>query len=162
MHRITRLMAPVLLVLMTGCSSTTPITYDGAIKENAQRPDAVPAQEWANSVLGSFWNAQMPGLLESCFHPSVQDSRVQARLVVQLDRDRVTVPFRQGTPNSFSECLSSSVKALNWPKSPFSKIYFAVEVNTQPPDSSSDEAAAKAFLDSVSRSNKSPERTREK
>jgi len=158
---VTRSIGPGLVVLLTACAVSPPITYEGAIAANAERADAEQAQEWATSVLGPFWDAHFPELLKSCVEPSAQDAPAKSRLVIRLDRQRVSVPLEEGSPDTFTKCLSSSVRSLKWPSSPFANLYFAVEINTKPPDPSAAGAEAEAIMD-MSRSNTSLERTRER
>jgi hypothetical protein len=162
MSLTTRFAAPGLFAVIAACSSSPPLTYEGAIAANARRPDAAQAQEWATSVLGPFWAAQMPDLLKSCLEPRSQDVPSVARLVIRLDRRRVSVPFEEGTSKTFTTCLSAAVQSLRWPQSPFEKLYLAVELNTKPPDPSAAAAEAEAIMDAMSRPNKSLERTRER
>ena len=159
---IARFIVTSVSVFLAACAARPPITYESAIAANAKRPDAAPAQEWATSVLSPFWDAQIAGLMEKCLDATSREVPTSSRLVIRLARRGVTVPFKDGAPASFASCLSSSVKSLTWPQSPFEGLYLAVEVNVEPPDPTAAAAEAEAILDAMSRSNTSLERKRER
>ena len=149
-------------VLVAACAARPPITYESAIAENAKRPDAGPAQEWATSVLSPFWDAQIAGLMKNCLDPASPEAPSHGRLVIRFSRRGVTVPFKDGVPASFPGCLSSSVMSLTWPQSPFEGLYLAVEVTVKPSDPSVAAGEADAIMDAMSRSNTSLQRKRER
>jgi hypothetical protein len=150
-----------LLITLTFAASAgaakPPLTYDEAIAANANRPDAAAAQEWSESVLKPFLNQQLESVLRSCVKPSADYAPNTGRLVIQLDRQQVTVPLAEGTPAEFPTCLASAMKGLSWPASPFDGLYLAVELNTRSLYSSEAEyeaaskAAAEKFMRDVTR-----------
>lgn len=152
-----RTVAPIIFVFATAALAAEPPTYAEALSEAELLRESAELREWGESVLQPILNRVVPEIA-TCASKLPDPGSVEVRVVIDFAQSPARI--YDESPGAISSCVRSRLEALTWSRSPPGLRYLPLELKLTM-DSKSD-APADDFVISVTPTNTSPERTRER
>jgi hypothetical protein len=144
--------------MFAGCK-TSPPTYEQALAVSADGGNRVQVREWSEGVFGAFLSHNLEATARGCA-PFLSEGVSTTRFVVDTHAPSKHIAIYDNAMTPFSKCVAGRLQALEWPRSPLKIRYLPLEINIETPKVGPHNADSAII--SITPSNKSLERTREK
>jgi hypothetical protein len=149
----------VVMSIVTGCEASPP-SYDQASTSVQRRSDFPAIKAWSTRTFGPFWDRHLKEVVVACSEAVNEGTSTTARFVVDARAAPKHVTIYESESTSFSYCVKQKMQALEWPQAPSEIRYLPIEINVDA--TTSEGQNADDVITSVTPSNKSLERTRER